>query len=146
MSKTRSIAISVTLGLIAFHLLGCGLVYESRRKDMLATAKFEDYGVPPPANHCEIEAQMIRASLKDPGSAQFEWGEVTRDAIQSGFASPTPILIWRSDVRVNAKNSFGGYVGFAPYHFAWRGEHVIAVAYPLQFASGPAQGSWRYLD
>jgi hypothetical protein len=53
---------------------------------MLETATEADYGSPPPANHQELERQIILDSLKDPDSAKFEFGSVTRDAIPSGEA------------------------------------------------------------
>jgi hypothetical protein len=141
--KKAAVALSL---LLAFSLLsGCGLAYQINRNGLLKSANESDYGPPPPDNHQEIEAQTIRTMLKDPGSAQFEFGGMQRDAIQSGFASPTPILVWRTFVRVNSKNSFGGYTGFSPYHVAWRDGRIIAVAPPLVTLMGPTDGLWQYL-
>jgi len=135
----------VTTAMFVCFLASCGIAYNAKRSQMLKTATEADYGPPPPTNHQDIEMQMIRASLKDPDSAKFEFGSVTRDVIQSGFASPTPILVWRTYVRVNAKNSYGGYTGFQPHHFAWQNGRVVAIAFPLVTASGVSDGYWQYL-
>jgi hypothetical protein len=92
-----------------------------------------------------VEKQFVLARLKDPESARFEFAPQKRDAIPKGFASPTPILVWTSTVRVNAKNSFGGYAGFHTYHFAWQNGRIVAVAVPMVTSSGVIEGSWVYL-
>ena len=109
-------------------LFGCGLAYQSKRDELLRTAKPEDWGTPPPANHQEIEKQFVLERLKDPDSAKFKFGteEATREILQESFASPTPILVWQTKVNVNAKNSYGGYVGFKPYLFAWKDSKIYA--------------------
>lgn len=141
----RLVVVIITGTMFALFLSGCGVAYNVKRSQMLKTATEADYGPPPPTNHQELEMQLIRANLKDPDSAKCEFGGVTRDAIQSGFASPTPILVWRTSVRVNAKNSYGGYTGFQPYHFAWRDGRVVAVAFPTVSAYGVSDGYWQYL-
>lgn len=124
------IKVSVLLLMIS-AISGCGVAYNVNRNSLLKSATESDYGPPPPPNHQDLEAQAIRARLKDPESARFEFGvgEIRRDAIQSGFASPTPILVWRTVVQVNAKNSYGGYTGFQPWHFAWSNGRIIATSF-----------------
>ena len=52
----------------------------------------------------EMALQQVRDSMKDPSSAQFE--DVQAVAYQDGK------VVCGS---VNAKNSYGGYVGFTPF-------------------------------
>lgn len=110
-------------------LPGCGLVYQSRRDELLKTAKVEDYGVKPPVNFVKQEEDYLRADLKDPDSAEFRNDNLppVTDIIQSGFGSPQPILVWTHILEMNGKNGFGGYVGYQPYKFAWKDGKMVAV-------------------
>ena len=134
-----------TASVSIFLLSGCGLAYQAKSKKMLNSATTADFGSEPPIDHQEMEKALIRPGLKDPDSAKFDFGAVVRTTIPSGFASPTPILVWRTDVNVNARNSFGGYTGFQPYHFAWRDGRLIAVSFPNTSAGVVTDGLWRYL-
>jgi hypothetical protein len=108
-------------------LTGCGTVYESRRVELLKTAKVEDYGPKPPADYQEKEKAFVLSLLKDPESARFKIiGEPVPQIIQSAFASPRPLLVWQHFLNVNAKNSFGGYTGYQPYIFSWRDGEIVA--------------------
>ena len=52
-------------------------------------------------------------TLKDPGSALFAFGtSVRRSAYPKGFGPY--VVAWLFNYSVNAKNSFGGYVGAEP--------------------------------
>ena len=119
------------------------LAYEAKRRQMLATAVEADFGPPPPFNHQEIETQMVRASMKNPDTAKIEFESVTRDTIQSELASPTPVLVWRSRLRVDGKDDNGYDMRSRPYEFAWQNGRVIAMAKP-QGGSGRC-GAWQYL-
>ena len=110
---------------------------------MLATAVEADFGPPPPINHQEIETQMVRASMKNPDTAKIEFESVTRDTIQSELASPTPVLVWRSHLRVDGKNDNGYDMRSRPYEFAWQNGRVIAMAKPHEGSS--SCGAWQYL-
>jgi len=46
--------------------------------------------------------KVIKARLRDPNSAQFSWVPMIRKNVYCGY--------------VNAKNSYGGYVGFVQYY------------------------------
>jgi hypothetical protein len=135
----------LTAGVLAFLVSGCGIAYESNRSQLLKSATVGDYGPRPPENYQDMEAGLVRSSLKDPDSAKFQFGAIYGDAIQSASFSPKAVLVWRSDVQVNAKNSYGGYAGFQPYHFAWRDGQIFAVAYPIVTEYGASDGVWQYL-
>jgi hypothetical protein len=121
-------------------LCGCGTIEQSMAHKLAKTARLEDYGPPPPTNHVELEEYFVRAGLKDPDSAQIRFTNSVPapSIIPSGFASPTPRLIWQTFFEVNAKNSYGGYTGFSPYLFAWRDGKMVAYI-------SPGQGFWNYL-
>lgn len=141
--STRQINIMCLLIISVIFLSGCGTVYQSRRNTLLDTATPEDYGPPPPANHQELEKNIVLKQLKDPESAKFEeWSEPRRDIIPEGFASPVPILVWITSVNVNAKNSYGGYVGFQPYLFAWKNGKL----YALCSQRGSDLVFWEYIQ
>jgi len=82
--------------------------------------------------------QFFSRYLKDPLSAQFEWGNV-----QPGWWRHAPIhgggLVFGYvlEVNVNAKNSFGAYTGFRPYAFVFK-NGIIVTVYGQQELSGGA--------
>lgn len=64
----------------------------------------------PAPNPMEQEGRAaVLATLKDPGSAQFQKVSVRQATNKRG--EPFPVVCGE----VNAKNSFGGYIGFAPW-------------------------------
>jgi hypothetical protein len=127
------------MAILMFSLSGCGIAYNIKRNEMLKTATEADFGPRPPSNYQETEKQMILDTLKDPDSAKFKFVEkIENTTIQKGFGSPTPILVWISEVWVNAKNSYGGYTGEQRYLFAWKDGKIIAT-------SSPDSVMWKYL-
>ena len=88
-----------------------------------------DYGTPITQQAAQDKAlSWLKVVLKDPSSAQYEWGTV-----QQGWARTAPIeggeLVWgyRLDAKVNAKNSFGAYIGYKPYFFMFRNGELDSV-------------------
>ena len=60
---------------------------------------------------------LIKAMLKDPDSAKLSYQEPSRGTdIINGEA----VLVWYAYMYVNAKNSFGGYVGDRRYAFEYK--------------------------
>lgn len=67
----------------------------------------------------------LRTALKDPASAQVE--EIVGPAflsVKASFLGPEAYG-WATCFRVNAKNSYGGYVGFHPMVILWRDGSLI---------------------
>lgn len=120
----RSIALLIS-GL--FFLSACGLAYNSRRAELLKTAKPEDWGAPPPVEYASLERNLVRSLLKDPYSAVFKGPTEPRRDVVGKMFSPTPSLAWVSYLAVNAKNSFGGYTGDSYFEFAWINGKIFAV-------------------
>jgi hypothetical protein len=78
-----------------------------------------DYGQPVSQQSAEDQAKSyMERHLKDPYSAVYTWQPVA-----TGWVKAPPILGggidagWVLKGTVNAKNSFGGYVGVRPYRF-----------------------------
>lgn len=135
----------ILIVLSAVMLSGCGIAYGIKRDNMLKNATEADFGPKPPANHEEIEKQLLLDRLKDPESARFKSVDKMKNtAIQAGFASPTPVLVWITALSVNAKNSYGGYAGFQYYGFAWRDGRVIAVSSPAESLESTVY--WNYIE
>ena len=111
--------------ILAFLLAGCGIAYEVNREKLLKSASASDWGPPPPSWHREVEEKWVIKILKDPNSAIFKHGTIEKDVITAGGGSAQ--LAWVSSLYVNAKNSYGGYVGDTLYQFAWKNEHLVAV-------------------
>ncbi len=146
MRTHRSLFILFVATVLAIFLSACGVAYNANRSKLLSTATEADYGPPPPDNHQDIEARAVLATLKDPESARFQFGGVSRDAIPSGPMSPTAMLVWVTFAQVNAKNSYGGYTGFQPWRFAWTNGRIVAVAPPMIMRGGEVvDGWWQYL-
>ena len=124
---------------IACLVTGCGLAYQSNRTALLKSASLSDWGLEPPSDHWTVEEEFVRRRLKDPDSARFSHGSVTRDAIPAGdiISGETKAqLVWVSSLGVNAKNSYGGYVGERIYYFAWKDGKMIGVNEPEVSSSG----------
>lgn len=103
------------IGLLALSQLGCAASAERQRQEIESI----DYGEP----LSQVEAQAIakgyfESVLKDPYSAIYDFGSVNtgwlRESILNGRDLHYGYVL---DVKVNAKNSFGGYTGATPYKF-----------------------------
>jgi len=88
-----------------------------------------DYGSP--VSQDEAQKQVVAwmtLHLKDADSAKYQWGEVQKD-----FVKDAPIIggaIYTGYVLralVNAKNGYGGYVGFETYTFLFRDGRIARV-------------------
>lgn len=86
-----------------------------------------DYGRDTEASECvRITEQTISNGLKDPSSAMFRHSQCVK-----GYWSSVPIMGmgvafgWLQAGQVNAKNSYGGYVGFRQYQALIKNGQVI---------------------
>jgi len=112
----------IVAAVLALTLSGCASAPSQRQ---IANA---DYGRPMTQSEClSIAESAIASQLKDPSSAQFRY-EVP---CHTGYSNNVPLLGRRAqfgyiqDGEVNGKNSFGGYVGFRPYHVLMRDGVVV---------------------
>ncbi|HGH0737155.1 TPA: hypothetical protein ACJHGZ_005666, partial [Klebsiella pneumoniae] len=65
-----------------------------------------------PENYQEIIKGSMSARLKDPYSARYDFNEPFKGWCKSGF---TTYYGWLVPFTLNAKNSYGGYVGNKSY-------------------------------
>lgn len=87
-----------------------------------------DYGQAMSPSDCTAAAEAtISYTLKDPSSAQYRHGP----ACVKGYWGSVPLLGmpvaygWLQTGEVNAKNSYGGYVGFRAYQALIRDGRVV---------------------
>lgn len=94
-----------------------------------------DYGAPP-VSYKEAIARYFDSTLKDPRSIQY--GAIS-DPTKGFFETRAPVISggkvtvtygWLVKATINAKNSYGGYVGFKTYVFTFRGEEIANVDLP----------------
>jgi len=88
-----------------------------------------DYGQPMTAKQCtDVAEQFVRSTLKDPMSAQFtSGGACVKGALRDGLIrGGTTHFGYLQTGTVNAKNSYGGYVGFRPYKVVMRNGIVVS--------------------
>jgi hypothetical protein len=110
------------LPLLAAFLLMIGCVSVPSSQD-LATA---NYGPPPGADYRQQIKDWMLGVLKDPMSAQYQFTQPIK-----GYMNDAPIsggrahFGWTVEVKINSKNSFGGYVGFTPYKFLFKKGKLI---------------------
>lgn len=88
-----------------------------------------DYGSSISQQDAQSKAEaFMRGILKDPMSAQYEWGSVERGwARDAPFSGGTLYWGYKLDARINARNSFGGYGGAKQYMFMFHDGDLIGV-------------------
>jgi hypothetical protein len=115
----------------SFALLLCSCVFLACQapvptSDQLANA---DYG----AAIDQVRAQQLalewcQRRLKDPSSAQYSWGQVGRSWVRDSIVTGGELIFgYRLEATINAKNSFGGYIGARAYWFVFRDGQLVAV-------------------
>lgn len=105
-------------------LNGCALGPPTQEE--LANA---DYGTPITQERAErLAKDFLSRRLKDPYSAQYQWGTVSKGWIRNAPIHGGGLVFgYKLDVSVNAKNSYGGYVGFKPYIFIFHNGSIKTV-------------------
>ncbi len=96
-------------------LCGCGIVQSKKIEELQAKSKPEDWGVFTETDRKAgeiVATSLIKSMLKDPNSATFRFENPVRMIkIIKGEAE----RVWYTNIYVNAKNAFGGYVGDQRY-------------------------------
>jgi hypothetical protein len=107
-------------------LAGCAVPFQGGPSaDEFAHA---DFG-PPPVNYASAIHEHLGRTLFDPFSAHIEIGQPEHAwyGTVGGLAVPRDIRFgWRVPVRVNARNRYGGYVGWRNYFFTFSGEQLVS--------------------
>ncbi|MFZ5621157.1 MAG: hypothetical protein ACOY5W_09070 [Pseudomonadota bacterium] len=101
--------------LIAITMNGCAASFKRPPEDAY-------YG-PPPDDYEESIREYFSTRLKDPDSARYEFGKPRRAYINHALIQGGGVqwFGYAVDVIINAKNSYGGYVGRRKYFVFFRG-------------------------
>lgn len=84
-----------------------------------------NYGNPPLAYEETIKAYFSNV-LKDPESAKYKFGNPVRAYANNGLAYGGKVawVGYMVEVQINAKNSYGGYVGYKPHMVLFTGNAI----------------------
>jgi len=101
-----------------------------------------DYGNPIAQEGAQkLATEFLSNRLKDPLSAQYQWGVVYKGWIRNAPIHGAGLVFgYVLDVSVNAKNSFGGYVGFKQYRFVFYNGSIKTVYGPKEISGSPYMG------
>jgi hypothetical protein len=117
------------LGTAAVYLTGCATNPPVFTSQQLATAH---YGQPLTIDWQAAVKGWFLKNVTDPLSAQYKFNRPPRKGyIHTPFNGT--IFAYFTVVRVNAKDSSGAYIGFLPYLFIFKNNHIIKVAKPGQY-------------
>jgi hypothetical protein len=105
--------LAITLAVVVFMLGGC--VAQPPVPPTRTQINAGDYGVVPSDYQPQVMAFLGRG-FKDPDSAQYKFGKPLKAYFQDDVAHGSGVVYgWIFPVAVNAKNSYGGYVGYKDY-------------------------------
>jgi hypothetical protein len=117
------------LGTAAVYLTGCATNPPVFTSQQLATAH---YGQPLTIDWQAAVKGWFLKKVTDPLSAQYTFnGPPHKGYIHTALNGT--IFAYFTVVRVNAKDSYGAYIGFLPYLFIFKNNHIIKVAKPGQY-------------
>ena len=121
------------LSIILFMLSSCGLVMTKNEDNFMATTPESAWGQTP-TGYEEPIMNDIRSTLLDPESARFKFGSPFRSSSPIDYMREQNKPVWVVTVLVNAKNSFGGYVGDKKrqYMLHWVDGQLKIVAFPVE--------------
>lgn len=90
-----------------------------------------DYGAPPTIDEEAIK-EYIGASLKDEESARYKFDAPLKTYCNNGILNGGKVVWsgWSMPFSVNAKNSYGAYVGYKPYIARYQGDALLDVSTP----------------
>lgn len=105
----------------SFFVGGCATPYEPIPVGI-------DYGAAPSDYERRI-TEYMNSRLKDPESARYRFDPPRPAYIRPGYFSGQRIAYagYRVGFELNAKNSFGGYVGSKPYFALFVGDQLYSV-------------------
>ncbi len=103
---------------LLFALLTIGCVTDEK----LASVDF-----PAPPGEPQVQAQAyFERILKDPYSARFQFGPLVKGWVKDGLiAGGKTHFGWVQIVEINAKNSFGAYVGSKPHYLLFLDDGAV---------------------
>ena len=117
------------LGTAVVYLTSCATNPPVFTSQELATAR---YGQPLTIDWQAAVKGWFLKKVTDPLSAQYTFNVPPHKGYIHTPLSGT-IFAYFTVVRVNAKDSSGAYIGFLPYLFIFKNNHIIKVAKPGQY-------------
>ncbi|KGT86143.1 hypothetical protein NG99_26645 [Erwinia typographi] len=126
----KKVLIAVMIG-IAMSLTGC---MSTPSATQLSNAYYGEL----PTIYKEQIQNSIGDGLKDPDSAKYKFGEPKKAYLQGGLSDNFKMHYgWVVPVSVNAKNSYGAYVGYKTQYYMFVDGQMIDAT--LKFNSGYAK-------
>lgn len=118
--------IRIQLVFLFFFLTLAGCAANPPTQEQLESA---DYGSPISQQAARrLATEFFQSHLRDPGSAQYRWGRIERGWIrQAPIHGGRVVYGYALNVDVNAKNAYGGYVGFRNYIFIFRDGQIETI-------------------
>jgi hypothetical protein len=126
--RTALLAVFAATATVA--LAGCGISFRNSADEFQRTQPPSAWGKAPPTGHQDAEKQFVLRTLKDSESARFEHRAPERWLSPVSQTDPGVVPTWRSVLRVNAKNSYGGYTGFQEWQFFYYDGELSSVSTP----------------
>lgn len=112
----------ISLTIFLLGQVGCVTSVKPPTQIEIASAEYGPY----PANYPEIIKKLTVPFLKDPESATFSFEKSPEKGWAGGGVYRIPISFgWGIFCSINAKNSFGGYVGAKRYFFLIKNDNVV---------------------
>jgi len=125
------------MAIAAVHLSGCRNINTPfPTSEQIATA---DYGAPLTIDWQGAIKVWAFKNLKDPLSAQYIFKGPPRKGYIHTFLNTT-MLNYVTAVEINSKGNSGDYLGFLPYLFVFKNNHIIKVGKPGEFSYDPETG------
>lgn len=115
--------IIMILGAMIILLNGCATIPTQKE------ISIADYGTPISQKDAEIKAlNFLKQNLKDPDSAKIEWKEIKKGWMREAIIYGHKLLFgYILEANVNAKNSYGGYIGYKLFTFVFFNDSIISV-------------------
>jgi hypothetical protein len=112
--------------LFVFLVLASGCASTQPTPEQLASADYGTY----PENYQTVIKDFMSFALKDPESARYQFKEPYKGYKTRGllFGGGVEKYGWLVEAYINAKNSFGGYVGSKKYTFLFRGDDFDVIS------------------
>jgi len=123
----------VVWGVFLISLSACANSQKEIKKAFIPPTEEEvlsaDYGKRP-ANYVNIIKRHLEEKLKDPWSARYKNFTIPEKHWIAIDVGQDKVILWgwRVCVEVNAKNSFGGYIGFRRYYFLMKNDLVLSAS------------------
>jgi hypothetical protein len=134
--QIQSILLTV-IAIAALYLSGCHTIDTPfPTAEQIATA---EYGAPLTIDWQEAVKAWVFKNLEDPSSAQYIFKRPPQKGYIHTFLNTTTFN-YVTVVEINSKDSSGRYLGFMPYLFVFKNNHVINVRRPGEFTYDPETG------